>query len=154
MVRANAFRELIAFKGTQVTSVSFHGCNCALLLDGPGICQDSSNWALLLCFFFFFPHCDKKNKLFKSFLSVPLNNGITNTVSISLPGLFSLIFVQPEVISHRLYSLLCEKISSSVSLRRLQEKCTFEMCMMWSNIFPRSSMSCYRQHILHTIFFY
>lgn len=52
MVRANVFRELIAFKGTQVTPVSFHGCNCTLLLDGPGICQDSSNWALLPCFFF------------------------------------------------------------------------------------------------------
>lgn len=87
-----------------------------------------------------FFHCEKKNKLFKSFLSVPLNNGITNTVSISLPGLFSLIFVEPEVISHRLYSLLWEKISSSGSLRRLQKKCTFKMCMMCLNIFPISSM--------------
>lgn len=94
-----------------------------------------------------FFHCEKKNKLFKSFLSVPLNNGITNTVSISLPGLFSLIFVEPEVISHRLYSLLPEKISSSGSLRRLQKKCTFKMCMMCSNIFPISSIRVVTENI-------
>lgn len=103
---------------------------------------------------FFSPHCDKKNKLFKSFLSVPLNNGITNTVSISLPGLFSLIFVEPEVISHGLYSLLWEKISSSVSLRRLREKCTFEMCMMCLNIFPRSSMRVVKDNIFCILFFF
>lgn len=73
MLRANAFRELIAFGGTKVTPVSFHGCNCTLL-DGPVIWQDRLNQALLPCLFFF--HCVKKNQLFKSFLSVPLNNGV------------------------------------------------------------------------------
>lgn len=51
MVRASAFRELIAFRGTKVTPVSFRGCNCTLL-DGAGICQDSLNRALLPCLFF------------------------------------------------------------------------------------------------------
>lgn len=85
---------------------------------------------------FIFFHREKKNKLFKSSLSVPRNNGITNTVSISLPGLFSLVFVEPEVIPHRLYSLLWEKISSSGSLRRLQKKWAFKTCMVCLNIFP------------------
>lgn len=52
MVRANAFKELIAFKGTKVPLISFHGCSCSLV-DGPGICQDSLNRALLTCLFFF-----------------------------------------------------------------------------------------------------
>lgn len=91
--------------------------------------------------------CEKKNKLFKSFLSMPLNNGITNTVSISLSGLFSLISVEPEVISHRLYSLLWKKINSSGSLRRLQKKCSFKMYMMCLNIFPISSMRVVTENI-------
>lgn len=33
MVRASAFKELIAFRGTKVSPVSFHGCDCTLL-DG------------------------------------------------------------------------------------------------------------------------
>lgn len=121
MVRANDFRELIAFKGTKVAPVSFHGCNCTLL-NGLGICQDILNRALLPCLFF----SSVKRKInYLNLSSLPLNNGITNTVSVSLPGLFSLIFVEPEVISHRLYSLLWDKISSSGSLRRLQKKVYF-----------------------------
>lgn len=69
---------------------------------------------------------------------MPRNNGVTNTVSISLPGLFSLVFVEPEVIPHRLYSLLLEKISSSGSLRRLRKKWAFKMCMVCLNIFSIS----------------
>lgn len=121
MVRANDFRELIAFKGTKVAPVSFHGCNCTLL-NGLGICQDILNRALLPCLFF----SSVKRKInYLNLSPLPLNNGITNTVSVSLPGLFSLIFVEPEVISHRLYSLLWDKISSSGSLRRLQKKVYF-----------------------------
>lgn len=66
MVRANDFRELIAFKGTKVTPVSCHGSNCTSL-NGLRLCQDILNRALLPCLFFF--QCEKKNKLFKSFLS-------------------------------------------------------------------------------------
>lgn len=147
MVRASAFKELIAFRGTKVSPVSFHGCDCTLL-DGWGICHDSLNQALLTCLFFF-PHCEKKNKLFKSSFSVPLSNGITNTISISLSTWCSLIFVGSEVISHRFYSLLCE-ISSSDSLRRLHRKDTFETYVMCLNIFPISSMRVVLENILCT----
>lgn len=62
--------------------------------------------------------------------SLPLNNGITNTVSVSLPSLFSLILVEPEVVSHRLYSLLWGKISSSGFLGRLQKKRVVLKCVL------------------------
>lgn len=116
MVRANDFRELIAFKGTKVTPVSFHGYNCTKLSSHlPGYLK--SGFVAMLVF----SSVKRKiNYLNLSFL--PLNNGITNTVSVSLPGLFSLIFVEPEVISHRLYSLFWDRISSSGSLGRLQKK--------------------------------
>lgn len=78
---------------------------------------------------------------------MPLNNGITNTVSISLLILCSLIFVEPEVISHRFYSLRWE-ISSSGSLRRLHKKCTLKMYMMYLNIFSNKQHESCREHIL------
>lgn len=136
MVRANDFRELIAFKGTKVALVSFHGSNCTLLND-LGICQDILNRALLPCLFF----SSVKRKInYLNLSSLPLNNGITNTVSVSLPGLFSLIFVEPEVISHRLYSLLWIRLVPVVLLEDYKKKCTFKMCIICLSIFPISSM--------------